>query len=89
MNLIQHYINGKVDSGDSKRKGKVFNPATGNQESEVILGAKSDLDRAVEDKCEELTDGLITCSGSEQGMQGHYGDDESYLSVDMGELVEA
>ena len=47
------------------------------------------LDRAVEDKCEELTDGLITCSGSEQGMQGHYGDDESYLSVDMGELVEA
>ena len=48
MNLIQHYINGKVVSGDSKRKGKVFNPATGNQESEVLLGAKSDLDKAVE-----------------------------------------
>ena len=43
MNLIQHYINGKVVSGDSKRKGKVFNPATGNQESEVLLGAKSDF----------------------------------------------
>ena len=43
MNLIQHYINGKVVSGDSKRKGKVFNPATGNQESEVLLGTKSDL----------------------------------------------
>ena len=48
MNLIQHYINGKVVSGDSKRKGKVFNPATGNQESEVLLGTKSDLDKAVE-----------------------------------------
>ena len=48
MNLIQHYINGKVVSGDSKRKGKVFNPATGNQESEVLLGTKSDLDKAVD-----------------------------------------
>ncbi len=48
MNLIQHYINGKVVSGDSKRKGKVFNPATGSQESEVLLGTKSDLDKAVE-----------------------------------------
>ena len=46
MNLIQHYINGKIVSGDSKRKGKVFNPATGAQESEVILGTKSDLNEA-------------------------------------------
>ena len=48
MNLIQHYINGKIYKGSSSRKGKVFNPATGAQESEVILGAKSDLDHAVE-----------------------------------------
>ena len=48
MNLIQHYINGKVYKGFSSRKGKVYNPATGTQESEVILGAKSDLDHAVE-----------------------------------------
>ena len=48
MNLIQHYINGKVYKGSSSRKGKVFNPATGAQESEVILGTKSDLDHAVE-----------------------------------------
>ena len=46
------------------------------------------LDKMVEEKVEKLTDGLITCSGSEQGMQGHYGDDESYLSVDVGELEE-
>tara|TARA_B100001057_G_scaffold319534_1_gene319771 strand:+ start:687 stop:1169 length:483 start_codon:yes stop_codon:yes gene_type:complete len=47
------------------------------------------LDRMIEEKVEKLTDGVLTCSGSEQGMQGHYGDDESYLSVDMGELVDA
>ena len=43
------------------------------------------LDKMIENKLEELTGGLITCSGSEQGMQGHDGDDESYLSVDMEE----
>ena len=48
MNLIQHYINGKIYKGSSSRKGKVFNPATGAQESEVILGTKSDLDHAVD-----------------------------------------
>ena len=43
MNLIQHYINGKIYKGSSSRKGKVFNPATGAQESEVLLGTKSDF----------------------------------------------
>ena len=47
------------------------------------------LDKMIEEKVEKLTDGLITCSGSEQGMQGHYGDDESYLSVDVGEFETA
>ena len=44
MNLIQHYVNGKPFAGSSKRRGKVFNPATGSQESEVSLGTKKDLD---------------------------------------------
>ena len=44
MNLIEHYIDGKVVPGLSDRKGKVYNPATGNQESEVRLGSKSDFD---------------------------------------------
>ena len=48
MNLIQHYINGKIYIGSSSRKGKVFNPATGAQESEVIFGTKSDSDNGVE-----------------------------------------
>ena len=48
MNLIKHFVGGKVISGNSERKGKIFNPATGEQESEVILASKSDLDGAVE-----------------------------------------
>ncbi len=48
MNLIKHFVGGKVISGNSNRKAKIFNPATGEQESEVILASKSDLDGAVE-----------------------------------------
>mgnify|MGYP001192348856 FL=1 len=40
------------------------------------------LDKRVEETLEEITGGLITCSGSEQGMQGH-----DYLSVDVGEFA--
>jgi len=47
MNLIQHFVNGKITSGNSDRTGKIFNPATGEQESQVKLGSKSDLDDAV------------------------------------------
>jgi len=48
MNLIEHFIDGKIVSGSSDRKGKVFNPATGQQESEVRLASKADLDLTVE-----------------------------------------
>ena len=48
MKLIEHFVDGKIISGSSDRKGKVTNPATGEQESEVILASKSDLDQAVE-----------------------------------------
>ncbi len=48
MRLIEHYVNGKIIPGSSDIKGKVFNPATGEQESEVRLASKSDLDSAVE-----------------------------------------
>ena len=47
MSLIQHFVNGKSYKGNSNRKGKVFNPATGEQESEVILGSKEDLNNTV------------------------------------------
>ncbi|MDB2709127.1 aldehyde dehydrogenase family protein [Candidatus Pelagibacter bacterium] len=48
MNLLEHFVGGKLISGSSDRKSKVFNPATGEQESEVRLASKADLDQAVE-----------------------------------------
>jgi len=48
MNLLEHFVGGKLISGSSDRKNKVFNPATGEQESEVRLASKTDLDQAVE-----------------------------------------
>lgn len=48
MNIIKHFVGGKVIDGTSQRKGQVFNHATGDQESEVILATKSDLDKTVE-----------------------------------------
>ena len=48
MNLLEHFVGGKLISGSSDRKGKVFNPATGEQESEVRLANRSDLDQEVE-----------------------------------------
>ena len=48
MNLIEHYVGGKIIPGSSDRKSKVFNPATGEQESEVRLASKSDLNNAVD-----------------------------------------
>ncbi len=48
MGLIEHFVNGKKFTGDSKKTGKIFNPATGEQSSEVKLGTTNDLNKAVE-----------------------------------------
>ena len=47
MKLIEHFVGGKRIPGTSNKKGKVFNPATGEQEKEVRLSSKDDLDKAV------------------------------------------
>ena len=47
MNLIEHFVGGKIIPGSSEKKGKVFNPATGEQEKEVRLASQNDLDQAV------------------------------------------
>ena len=47
MNTIQHFVNGKKFSGESKRVGKVFNPATGEQSAEVQLASTKDVNDAV------------------------------------------
>jgi len=47
MNLIQHFVDGKVFKGTSKRTGKVFNPSTGEQSSEVSFATTDDVNKAV------------------------------------------
>ena len=47
MNSIQHFVDGKKFKGTSKRTGKVFNPATGEQSSEVSLATTDDVNKAV------------------------------------------
>ena len=48
------------------------------------LAYAGDLDNKIENAVYDMTGGLLHCCGSEQGMQS-----EEYLSVDVGELVEA
>ena len=47
MRTIQHWIDGAETRGSSTRTGAVFNPATGEQQAEVLLAEQSDVDRAV------------------------------------------
>ena len=48
MNLIEHFIDGKITKGSSKKTSKVFNPATGEQSAEVNLASKADVDLTVQ-----------------------------------------
>ena len=48
MKLIEHFIDGKIYSGNSKRTSKVFDPATGEQSAEVKLATTQDVNTAVE-----------------------------------------
>ena len=56
MNLIEHFINGKITKGSSKNTSKVFNPATGEQSAEVNLASKVDVDQAVQKAKQAFTD---------------------------------
>jgi malonate-semialdehyde dehydrogenase (acetylating)/methylmalonate-semialdehyde dehydrogenase len=47
MSTIEHWIGGEFTAGASTRRGPVFNPATGEQQHEVVLGAAADVDTAV------------------------------------------
>jgi len=48
MNLIEHFIDGKIIKGSSKKTSKIFNPATGEQTADVNLASKEDVDLAVQ-----------------------------------------
>jgi malonate-semialdehyde dehydrogenase (acetylating) / methylmalonate-semialdehyde dehydrogenase len=47
MNRIHHWIDGKVVESGSGRTSPVFNPATGEQSSEVGLASVAEVDAAV------------------------------------------
>ena len=47
MKNIEHFVGGKLFNGGSKRTGKVFNPATGEQTAEVKLANTNDVNEAV------------------------------------------
>jgi malonate-semialdehyde dehydrogenase (acetylating)/methylmalonate-semialdehyde dehydrogenase len=44
---IQHWVAGKPTSGRSDRTASVFNPATGQQQAEVLLASKEDVEGAI------------------------------------------
>ena len=56
MKRIEHFIDGKIVKGSSKKTSKVFNPATGEQTAEVNLANKTDIDLAVEKAKKAFTD---------------------------------
>jgi malonate-semialdehyde dehydrogenase (acetylating)/methylmalonate-semialdehyde dehydrogenase len=47
LTTIEHWIGGSFTSGASTRRGPVYNPATGQQQHEVVLAEPSDVDAAV------------------------------------------
>jgi malonate-semialdehyde dehydrogenase (acetylating)/methylmalonate-semialdehyde dehydrogenase len=48
VRTIEHWIDGTTAVGESSRRGKVWNPATGQQQAEVVLAGAGDVDAAVQ-----------------------------------------
>ena len=48
MRTIQHWIGGSSTTGVSTRTAPVFDPATGQQQAQVLLAEPSDVDNAVD-----------------------------------------
>jgi malonate-semialdehyde dehydrogenase (acetylating)/methylmalonate-semialdehyde dehydrogenase len=47
MATIEHWIGGQFTAGTSTRRAAVYNPATGEQQHDVVLGSAADVDAAV------------------------------------------
>jgi len=47
MRTIEHWIDGRTTQGQSARRSPVYNPATGQQQAQVVLGSAADVDAAV------------------------------------------
>jgi malonate-semialdehyde dehydrogenase (acetylating)/methylmalonate-semialdehyde dehydrogenase len=47
VRTVQHWIAGKATSGSSDRTARVFNPATGAPQAEVLLASEQDVEAAI------------------------------------------
>jgi malonate-semialdehyde dehydrogenase (acetylating) / methylmalonate-semialdehyde dehydrogenase len=56
MRTIDHWVAGKPSSGSGDRRGRVWNPATGEQQAEVVLATRDDVDAAVAAARDAFTD---------------------------------
>ncbi|MDQ1664281.1 MAG: malonate-semialdehyde dehydrogenase (acetylating) / methylmalonate-semialdehyde dehydrogenase [Actinomycetota bacterium] len=48
MRTIEHWIGGHETTGSSTRRGTVWNPATGQEQAQVLLAEPADIDAAVQ-----------------------------------------
>jgi malonate-semialdehyde dehydrogenase (acetylating)/methylmalonate-semialdehyde dehydrogenase len=48
MRTVEHWIDGRSTAGSSTRHGPVWNPATGEQQAQVVLAEPADVDAAVQ-----------------------------------------
>ncbi|MGZ4597927.1 MAG: aldehyde dehydrogenase family protein, partial [Actinomycetes bacterium] len=48
MRTIEHWIGGSETAGASTRRGTVWNPATGQEQAQVLLAEPADVDAAVQ-----------------------------------------
>jgi malonate-semialdehyde dehydrogenase (acetylating)/methylmalonate-semialdehyde dehydrogenase len=56
LRTINHWIGGKATAGSSSRTSPVFNPATGQQQAQVVLASTEDVDEAVRTAAAAFTD---------------------------------
>jgi malonate-semialdehyde dehydrogenase (acetylating)/methylmalonate-semialdehyde dehydrogenase len=47
VKTIEHWIGGKSTPGTATRHAPVWNPATGEQQAQVVLGTRADVEEAV------------------------------------------
>jgi malonate-semialdehyde dehydrogenase (acetylating)/methylmalonate-semialdehyde dehydrogenase len=47
MRIIEHWIAGKITASAAVRTAPVYNPATGQQSAEVVLGSREDVEAAI------------------------------------------
>src|SRR5687767_11557866 len=56
MSTVEHWISGRSTSGTPLGTAPVWNPATGEQQAEVVLGSPADVDEAVRAATEAALD---------------------------------